>query len=527
MPLMSPSSAPYTPLPNAQATFPPLSTTGKRLTIAAVYLGTLMASLAISLVTVALPAIQSALKVEFSGLQWVVGAYALCLSAFMLSAGPLSDRYGRKRVWLSGVALFIFGSAVCAAASSLPLLIAGCALQGMAGAVVIPGSLSILTQAFPDPRERAHVIGGWSSFSGVALIVGPLLGGLLVDHVSWRSIFLINLPLGAVTLAIGLWGVQESADPEHASFDPLGQVLSVLGLGGLTYALIDAGDAGWAAPSTVLALVIALVAFILFIVVELRVARPILPVALFRDRTFASVNFASFVLGFSGYSSLFLFSLFLQQVQGWSATQAGWRMTPVFIAMAASASQFGRLAHRHGMRRLMISGYVLLGLSMLALAWITPSTPYAIVACLFTVLGIGLGLSVPATGAAAMAAVPRAMSGTGSATMNALRQSGMTIGIALLGTLMSARALSTMTDGLAAIRIGDALALASIAVQRHEMPQGLALAPGVFKPMLADAFAQGFSSAAICAGLFGLLVPIALLAKARRSRPLITEDSPS
>ncbi|MDT2024402.1 MFS transporter [Methylocella sp. CPCC 101449] len=230
-----------------------MSPSRKKLVLTAVYLGTLMASLAISIVTVALPAIQAALKVDFSGLQWVVGAYALCLSAFMLSAGPLSDRYGRKRVWLVGVALFILGSAVCAAAPSLSVLIAGSALQGMAGAVVIPGSLSILTQAFPDPHERAHVIGGWSSFSGIALIVGPILGGLLVDHVSWRSIFLINLPLGALTLLIGLSGLQESADPDQASFDPIGQVLSALCLGALAYALIGAGQVGWTAPSTLLA----------------------------------------------------------------------------------------------------------------------------------------------------------------------------------------------------------------------------------------------------------------------------------
>lgn len=494
-----------------------MSPSRKKLVLTAVYLGTLMASLAISIVTVALPAIQAALKVDFSGLQWVVGAYALCLSAFMLSAGPLSDRYGRKRVWLVGVALFILGSAVCAAAPSLPVLIAGSALQGMAGAVVIPGSLSILTQAFPDPHERAHVIGGWSSFSGIALIVGPILGGLLVDHVSWRSIFLINLPLGALTLLIGWSGLQESADPDQASFDPIGQVLSALCLGALAYALIGAGQVGWTAPSTLLVLIVAVVALLLFVVVESRVARPLLPLNLFRDRTYASVNFASFVLGFSGYSSLFLFSIFLQQAQGWSATQAGWRMVPVFLAMAATASRFGPLAQRYGMHRLMICGYAGLGASMLALASFTPQTSYVVVAGFFTMLGIGLGLAVPATGAAAMATVPRAVSGSASATLNALRQSGMTIGIALLGTVMGSRAISAMSGALSEARVADAATLAGLAVRRHEMPAGLTLAPDLFKPMLAGAFAQGFSSAAICAGLFGLLVPLGLLLKTRRS----------
>ena len=157
----------------------------RRVLVAAVYLGTFMATLAISIVTVALPTIQASLKTDLSGLQWVVGSYALCLSAFMLSSGPISDRYGRRRVWLIGVVLFSIGSAISAAASSLGILIAGSALQGVAGALVIPGALSILTQAFADPAQRAHVIGGWASFSAVSLVIGPMLGGILVDNVGW------------------------------------------------------------------------------------------------------------------------------------------------------------------------------------------------------------------------------------------------------------------------------------------------------------------------------------------------------
>lgn len=478
--------------------------------VVAVYLGTFMATLAISIVTVALPAIQAGLHIDFAGLQWVVGSYALCLSACMLSTGPLGDRYGRKRAWLAGVGLFVLGSAVSALATSLAVLIVGCAVQGIAGALVIPGALSILTQAFPDPAARSHVIGGWSSFSGVSLILGPMIGGVLVDHFGWPSIFLVNLPVGLLALGLGLAGIDESADPDHAALDPAGQILSIALLGSLTYGLIGAGRNGWAAADVLAAFGIALASAILFIAVERRVERPVLPVDLFRDRGFALVNLASFVLGFCGYSSLFLFSLFLQQAQGWSASEAGGRMAPVFAAMAIVAAQFGRLAKRYGQTRLMVAGYLLLGISMLAMTVFSPDTAYWMIAPAFTLLGIGMGLAVPATGAAAMQAAPRQRTGAASATMNALRQSGMTIGIALLGAVMVAGASGDMALRLAAAGMDDALALADSAVRSHALPEGLVMDPAAFKALFEAGFAHGFALAAGIAGLCGVAMALAL-----------------
>jgi MFS transporter, DHA2 family, methylenomycin A resistance protein len=484
--------------------------------VAAVYLGTFMATLAISIVAVALPAIEGGLHVGLAGLQWVVGSLTLCMSAFMLSAGAVGDRYGRKRTWLGGVALFTIGSAVCASASSLAQLIAGCALQGIAGALVIPGALSIITKAYSDPTERAHVIGGWASFTAISVILGPMLGGILVDTVGWPSIFLINLPIGLLTLGLGVFGITESADPDHAAFDPAGQLLSVVFLGALTYALIGAGHAGWRAAPILAGLGIAAATLILFVVVESRMARPVFPVDLFRDRAFAALNVASFVLGFSGYSSLFLFSLFLQQAQGWSAAQAGWRMAPVFVAMSLVSSVSGRLSGRHGARP-MILGYVLLGTSMLCMAFFSPTTSYAVIAPLFAVLGIGLGLAVPSTSAAAMAAARHERSGAASATINALRQSGMTIGVATLGTMMGAGAVLSLTRALSRANIPRAAELAAFAVSRHQMPNGLGMAPEVFQELLARAVADGFSAAVVCAGVVGLAAPVILIPVARRA----------
>jgi len=498
-----------------------MSLSRRSVAVLAVYLGSCMATLAISIVTVALPAIQIGFGADLAGLQWVVGAYALSLSAFMLSAGPIGDRYGRKRAWLSGVVLFTLGSAIAAAAPSLAVLIAGCALQGLAGALVIPGALSVLTQAFPDPTARAHVIGGWSSFSAVSLILGPMIGGVLVDTVDWRSVFLINLPVGALAFGFGLHGISESADPDHAALDPAGQILSAVCLGALTYALIAAGG-GWATPATLIGFGIAAAALLLFVAVERRAARPLVPVDLFRDLAFAAVNFASFALGFSGYSSLFLFSLFLQQAQGWSASEAGGGMAPVFAVTAIVSLLFGRLATRFGLRGLMIVGYVLLGIAMLMMSSFTATTPYTVVAPLFALLGAGMGLAVPATGAATMAVAPRERSGVASATMNALRQSGMTISVALLGTVLATSSIASLTGALTDAHIAGAAELAGAAVRRHQMPGALDMAPATFRSMLAAALAQGFSAAATLAGLFALLAAATLVVaalQARRARP--------
>ncbi len=441
--------------------------------VAAIYLGTFIASLDISIVNLALPTLQYALDTDLAGLQWVVDAYALCLSAFMLSSGPLSDRYGRKLTWLLGVGLFSFGSLLCALATSLPLLLFGRAVQGIAGALLIPGALSILTQAFHDPGQRAQVIGGWTSFSALSLILGPLLGGLLVEHAGWQSIFLINLPLGLLALALGLWGIEETAHPEHAGLSPT----------------------AWPA------LLLAGVGLLGFLFVERRTARPLLPLGLFRQAGFAVCNLASFVLGFSGYASLFFLSLFFQQVQGASAQQAGFYLAPQFLAMGALSMLFGRLQRHVPLRRLLVLGYLVIGLAMLALAACGTGTAYPWVGLLLVALGLGMGLAVPGTGLAVMASVARERSGMASATMNTLRQAGMAVGIALLGALLSGRAIVVLGDRLEELGIADAQRLATQAITAHRLPGSLA----GLDAELPAALAEGFRLAMLVAGASALL----------------------
>lgn len=250
--------------------------------IVAVCLGTFMATLDISIVNVALPVIGQELNANLSMLQWIIDSYALCLSALILSVGPISDRYGRKKVWLTGIVIFTVGSLICAFSLSAQMLLFGRVIQGIAAAALIPGALSIITQAFSNDIERIKVIGIWSAVSALSLIIGPILGGFLVDTFEWSFIFMINLPIGLLTLLLGGLGIKESADPDKAALDPLGQLLSVVALAGLTYGLIEAGDMGWASLPTIAGLMIGGIAALGFVIVELNVPRPLLPIFLFK-----------------------------------------------------------------------------------------------------------------------------------------------------------------------------------------------------------------------------------------------------
>lgn len=474
--------------------------------VLAAYLGTFLASLDISIVNVALPTLQQALNTDMAGLQWVINAYAIALSALMLSAGPLGDRYGHRRMWLLSVATFTLGSLLCACAGNLATLVAGRAVQGIAGALLIPAAMPILSHAFPDARQRARAIGGWSAFSALALVLGPLLGGVLVQRVGWPSIFLINLPLGLLALALGAWGILERRHPQHAALDPAGQLLSIVALGALSYGLIAIGAHGLLAPVTLLALGVAAAGLILFGIVERRVARPLLPLDLFADRRFGMFNLASFVLGFTAYASLFFLSLFFQQAQGHNAALAGSQLAPQFLLMGAVSLLFGRLVAHLGLHAALVLGYALAGAALCAMATFEPATSHAYSSAVLVLLGIGMGLAVPATGMAVMASAPVERAGIASATMNALRQAGMSLGIALLGSLMGQRAVQQFA------------ASAQAAGQRGLVAQAreLILQPGSMHAtpqMLTwyrSAMASGFGWAMAVAGALALLAALGL-----------------
>jgi EmrB/QacA subfamily drug resistance transporter len=402
--------------------------------VLAVFLGTFMSLLDVSVVNVALPDMRVDLGAGFSTMQWVVDSYTLCLSALILSGGSLADRYGRKRLYLGGLAVFTVGSFVCAVAPTTAALIAGRLVQGIGAAAVAPGALSLLVQGFPERRQQARMIGLWGACVALAVVVGPLVGGVFTEAFGWPAIFLINLPLGAIAIGAGWRGITESADPAHAGADPAGQVLAVGWLAALTYAVLEAGHRGWRSPLILSLLAVAAVLLAVFVAVERKVSRPMLPVALFGRPRFAVVSFSSFVLGFGAYGSFYLLSLFLQQVQGASAAATGVEFLPYSLGIAAGSVFGGRI----GGDRLMLVGYTMIGGGLLSLLAVGPGTAYPVTGALFAILGVGMGFAITTTNSAAVTAVGRERSGTAAAIVNAARQTGTALGIAALGAIVNA-----------------------------------------------------------------------------------------
>jgi MFS transporter, DHA2 family, methylenomycin A resistance protein len=487
-----------------------------------VFVGPFMALLDLSIVTVALPSMQAGLQTGFSSLQWVVDAYTLALSALLLSAGSLGDRYGRRRIYLAGMAVFTLGSAICAASPDVGLLIAGRIIQGAGATSLIPGSLSILAQVFPDPARRARMIGLWSGFAALAVAAGPIIGGVLVQKVGWWAIFLINLPIGIATVIVGVRSIPESSDRTHAATDPAGQLAAIVWLGSLTFGLIQAGTRGWTAPVTIVPLVAALAGFAGFLTIETRSSHPMLPLGLFANRMFAVANLASLALGFGTYSLFTYLSLYLQDSHGYSAISTGVRYLPLCGAIAVMNVCAGRFTARAGPPRAMTVGYAIAGGALLALVVLDPGTSYLVIAGVFLAYGVGMGLSITPTTAAAMGGVQRQRSGIASGTVNATRQAGNTFGVAILGSIITAQAIGHLRHALAAHHVPGALAehvaAATVASDGAGPVSGTHLTDAVLHRLYGAAFASGLHLAVIVAGIVTLLAAALALSEWRAAR---------
>ncbi len=401
--------------------------------------GQFMVLLDNTIVGAALPDMQQRLHTDMAGLQWIVDAYVLLVAMLLLSGGVFADRFGRKRVFLAGVAVFTIASVLCAVAPSIGWLITGRVLQGIGAAALSPASLALLAAAYPVPQERIKAIGLWAGFSGMGLAAGPLAGGILVDAFGWPAIFLVNVPIGAVLLLAGLRILSESRNPGAPAIDIPGTVLSVLGVGALTYGLIEGGSRGWTSPVILGSFAAGLVLLAAFVVVEGRVSTPMLPLRLFRQRLFTVSNTAMVVVGFALMGSSFFFSQFFVYVQGTSILVAGLQTLPISLGMVIVSPFAGRLAAKHGFRIVVSIGLALAGLGLLALGFVHADTGYGTVWWRLAVVGIGFALTMsPLTGAAIQAVSPQE-GGLASGISSTTRQIGAVLGVAVLGAIVHTR----------------------------------------------------------------------------------------
>jgi EmrB/QacA subfamily drug resistance transporter len=405
-------------------------------TLAAVSFGLFMIMLDNTVVNVALPSIQDDLNAGLSELQWIVTGYALTFAALMLIGGKLADAYGRRLIFVLGIVVFTGSSLWCGLADSGDTLIAARVVQGVGAALMNPATLSIIAATFP-PRERGMAIGIWAGVSALALAIGPLIGGLLTEHLSWNWIFYVNIPVGLIGIAASFLLITESKDETHERLDLPGLATSALGLFALTYGLIEANTYGWTSGRIVGSFAVAVVALVAFIQLERRQRAPMLDLSLFRSGTYAGANLAMLLVALAMFGVFFFVSLYMQNVLGYSAVQAGAAFLPMTVLIILIAPVAGKLSDRHGSRWLMSSGMVLLGVQLLYLSQLGTGATFWNLLPGFLLGGLGMALTMTPTAAAATRAVPVEKSGVGSAVLNAMRQVGGSLGIALMGAIVA------------------------------------------------------------------------------------------
>ena len=407
-----------------------------RWTLFAASFGFLMVGLDATIVNVALPTLGDTLGAGLSQLQWVVDGYTLTFAALQLIGGSLSDRLGARRAFGIGLGLFTAASLVCGLAVSPGMLIAARFAQGLGAAVQLPASLAMIRHACPDGAARTRAVGVWASAGGGAVAAGPVLGGLLLVWLGWRSLFLVNLAIGVIGL-LATTRARGSRVGRARRWDLPGQTLVILTLSGLVFGLIEGGTRGWGSAAVVAAFAVAAAAGAAFVWGELRAPEPILPLRLFAHPTFSSASLAGFVQNFAYYGIVFLLSLFLQMERDYSALRTGLVFLPMSIAAMASNLMGGRLTARWGPRLLLTGGQSLFALGLLGLLLAGPHASDRAIWAATIPVGVGGGVAVPAMSSAVLEAVEPAYAGVASAGLNTARQVGGAVGVALFGTLVA------------------------------------------------------------------------------------------
>jgi EmrB/QacA subfamily drug resistance transporter len=398
----------------------------------------LIVGMDVTIVNVALPAIQHDLHATLSGLQWILDAYTLVVATLLMLSGSMSDRFGRRRVFQIGLVLFTAGSLLCSMAHSIGQLIGYRALQGLGASMLNPVALSIIANAFPDRKARAHAVGVWGAVAGVSLAIGPLIGGALTQAVGWRSIFWINLPIGLAAVALAARFVPESKAPRARAFDPVGQLLVFIGLASLTSAVIEGPHTGWTSWVIVGLFAASIAALTIFFLYEPRRKDPLVDLRFFHSVPFSSATLLA-VCAFASFAGfLFLNALYLQQARGYSAFHTGLCTMPLAIMMMVSAPLSGRLVGHYGTRPPLLAAGAAFLLSTLMLTRLSIGTPLGLLLLAYGLFGLALGMVNPAITNNAVAGMPLSQAGVAAAIASTGRQVGAALGVAVAGTVVAA-----------------------------------------------------------------------------------------
>jgi len=474
-------------------------------TLLAVCTGTFMLLLDVTIVIVAQPAIQSGLHASLSDVQWVLDAYALTLASLLLTSGVLADRYGRKRLFSIGLVIFTLGSLLCGLARDPLMLIVSRSGQGVGGAMVFATSLALLGHSFRG-KDRGVAFGVWGAITGVSTALGPVLGGVITTDWSWRGIFLVNVPIGVLAVALTAWRVEESKSPHPAPPDWTGFALLTLGLVSLVYGLIRAGENTWSDTGVVICLAVAAAALAGFIAAERRVRYPMVDLSLLRTPTFAGASIAAFAMNGSLYAMLLYLVIYLQDVLGYSALQAGLKLAIISGAQFVTATIAGRFSERVPARWLIGPGLVLVGAGLLIMGGLSGASAWTHLIPGFIVSGLGAGLVNPPLASTAIGVVPPQRAGMASGVNTTFRQIGIAAGIAALGSVFT----SAMERNLAHAGAAGAFAPRIVTMLRQgQVGRFLASLPPAARGPVAAAIRSGFA-----AGLNDLLIVTGTLALA-------------
>ena len=476
-----------------------------------------------TILNVALPSLATSLNAGNSELQWMVDSYTLVFAGLLLTAGSIGDRFGRRIALFSGLAIFGVASVWAAWSGSADQLIAARAAMGIGGAFIMPSTLSVLTNTFTDAKERAKAIGIWAAASGLGIVLGPTLGGWLLEHFWWGSVFLVNVPIVVLGIVAGFWLVPESRDLAAARIDVGGAVLSIAGLSTLVWSIIEAPARGWSSATVLSGFALAGLLLVGFARYETRVAEPMLNLGYFRDRRFAAGSLSVTLLFFALFGTICFLSQYLQFVLGYSALEAGQRVIPVGTLVLGAPIGI-KLAQRIGDRVVIPFGMGLVATALAVLATTTSSTGYGRVAIALSMIGFGMGLAMAPATEAVMASVPKDKAGVGSAVNDTTRQIGGALGVAILGSILSSsygdRLLGNLAEqapgqsvpDVALGGIGGALAVAA------RLPEQ---AGAAFADTAKEAFIHGMdTTVAVGAGVaaLGAVLTMMLLPSHRKNR---------